>query len=177
MLMCISSFVDKDSGESCQAYRDRVDESHYLARVHPECFEPSTDGPESMVVRVTPEAPRLVERTTPRSARRSSRTSEVRSRSERLPLAEEDRRRRERLAELDAEDKARFETESTRAQRQFWAATDRYLDQIDPSRVQVRRREEQEDAESQERVDALGRYYREVVEDACSGWGDDFQWN
>ena len=114
MLVATKTFRT-DDGELIRKGVDRVIQGHELASKYPDSFEvdPEWSDYDGPVSRVTAEAPVLREPTSTRSAsrRRAPRTT---VRSQRLPLEEEDRRRRERIAELDAEDKARFETESTR---------------------------------------------------------------
>lgn len=175
MLVATRSFVDPETGEQITAGRDHVVEGHELAKRNPEAFEPSKRWLSEECIRYTAERPRLKEGTSTRSASRSSRPRTT-VRSQRLPLHEEDRRRRETIAGFEREDK-RLESERDRRNRQFWAATESYLDRITPGRAEQRSREERENRDHQEHVEAIGRFYRATVEDATKSWPDDFEWN
>ena len=182
MLMAIESFTDPNTGESVQAYRDRVAEDHYLARVRPDAFEPapSTDpgGADEWRGPMPGTECHVVERSTSRSAssRRPGRRAPVRSREQRLPLEEEDLVRRRRLAELEAEDHRRRVTERDRAAERFWNGVDGLLDRHTPGRAAQRRLEEAEDREHVERLGVIARAAREEVDQVCAFWDDDV-WN
>ena len=174
MLRCIASLTDERTGESVRAYRDQVIEGHHLARVHPENFEPATDGPEAECTRYTAEACRLVEGSTTRSASRRSRP--------RAALAAPASRWRRRTASAASASLSWRTTSASRPRApgvtgSSGKSTDRYLDQITPGRVAQRRLEEDEDAEHLERLAAIARLAQAEVEAACASWPDDMRWN
>ncbi len=160
MLVATRSFTH--NGEQIKAGRTRIAPDHEWAHKFRSAFAPDPDGPPSEGdVRYTKSRAHVRESRSARAATRPPKRS-------RMPLEAEIAVRDRTLAGFG--DKGRIESASGRRSREFWEATDGYLNRLDPARVERWHREEREAEEHRQNVQAIARLARAELDAACEGW-------
>ena len=171
MLVATRSFADRETGEHITAGRDHVIEGHELAQTEPgfiRAFRPLDRG-YRVRSGLAPRRRSCVSR-----RRRAPRHGAAAARASRFAVSGS-RSKRKIAAAASASPSSSARTSGSRASATDatgCSGGDRGLPrQLDPTRVAKRRQEEREERDQQERADAIARFYRASVEDACSGWG------